>query len=125
MTRLSRFAGPDIPGALMHDMYELVRGGGEYSMEHGGQWVPGEEERVRFRGVVLPVNDRDLIYAEAGSYTQFSRKVYTNGHALKDGASIYDPQDGMTYTVKQALGYQAIHQLRRYLVDAKGGAAER
>lgn len=125
MIRFSHFAGPGIPEAMMHDMYELARAGGEYSMENGGQWVPGSERRVKFRGIVLPVNDRDLVYVEAGSYTQYSRKVYTNGYELKAGSRIYDPLDGMGYTVKQALGYSPIHKLKRYLIDAKGGVAER
>ena len=119
-SKISRFSGPRIPDALMHDMYELKRAGGGYSPKNGGQWVPGDEERVPFRGAVLPVNDQD-----AGSYTQYSRKVYTNGHALEAGGREYDPLDGTTYTVKQELGYGTIHPITRYLVEARGEAGER
>lgn len=116
---------PLIPEGMMHDMYELVKSGGRYSEENGGQWIPGNTEQVKFRGVVLPVNDRDLIYAEAGAYTQYSRKVYTNGYALKVGGQMLDPQDGITYVVKQELGYNSIHPIKRYLIDSEGGVAER
>ncbi len=125
MMRFPNYVAPLIPDGMMHDMQELVSSGGKYSTENGGQWVPGTTERVKFRGIVLPVNDRDLMYAEAGSYTRYSRKIYTNGHALKVGGKVYDPQDGMTYVVKQELGYNSIHPVRRYLVDSEGGVAER
>lgn len=125
MIQFSKFAAPLIPDGMMHDMYELAKAGGTYSPENGGQWVPGDEEKVRFRGVILPVNDKDLMYAEAGAYTQYSRKVYTNGHTLGVGGKIYDPQDGVTYVVKQELGYNSIHPIKRYLIDSDGGVAER
>lgn len=125
MPRFSRFTGPNIPGQLMHDMYELRSTGGKHDMKNGGQWVPGSVERKRFKGVVLPVNDKDLMYMEGGTYTQNSRKVYTNGYSLEVGEKIYDPQDGSTYTVKQELGYNSIHPIKRYLIDSKGGAAEK
>ncbi len=124
-SKISRFSGPRIPDAMMHGMYELKRSGGMYSPKNGGQWVPGGEERVPFRGVVLPVNDKDLVYMDAGSYTQYSRKIYTNGHALEAGGRVYDPQDGITYTVKQELVYGPIHPIKRYLVDSRGEAGEK
>ncbi len=123
--QFSKFRSPLIPDGMMHDMYELAKSGGKYSVEDGGQWVPGDEKQIKFRGVILPVNDRDLMYAEAGAYTQYSRKVYTNGHELKVGGRIHDPQDNVTYVVKQELGYNSIHPLRRYLIDSGGGVAER
>ena len=116
---------PLIPEGMMHDMYELVKSGGGYSEENGGQWIPGNTEQVKFRGVVLPVNDRDLMYAEAGTHTQCSRKAYTNGHALKVGSQVLDPQDGITYVVKQELGYNSVHPIKRYLIDSEGGVAKK
>ncbi len=125
MIQFSKFAAPMIPDAMMHDMYELIKTGGKYSAENGGQWIPGDERREKFQGVIFPVNDKDLMYAEAGAYTQYSRKVYTNGYNLEVGGKIYDPQDGILYVVKQELGYNSIHPMKRYLIDSDGGVAER
>lgn len=123
--KLSKFATPMIPQSLMHNMYEIIMSGGKYDMDHGGQWHPGEECRVNFQGVVLPVGDKDLIYIDAGAYTKTSRKLYTNGYALKVNGKVYDPQDETIYIVKQELGYNSIHPMRRYLIDEKEGAAQR
>lgn len=112
---------PMIPEALLHDMEQIrATGGRDYSK--GGQWVPGESERLPFRGVLLPIDNETLRYAPAGTYTQDSRFLYTNSHALEAGAQILDPYDGNTYTVKQDLNHGPIHPLRRYQVERKGGA---
>lgn len=125
MNRFSKFARPKIPTQLMHDMYEIKMSDGFLDMDNGGQWRPGKEEMVKFQGIVLPVGDKDLIYIDAGAYAHTSRKIYTNGHALQVNGKVYDPQDGITYTVKQELDYNSIHPLKRYLVDKKEGTEQR
>lgn len=125
MIPFSKFATPMIPGCLMHEMQEIMMSDGHYDMKNGGQWRPGNEDRKMFKGVVLPVGDKDLAFIDAGTYTKTSRKIYTNGHRLQINGKVFDPQDGTTYIVKQELGYNSIHPLRRYLVDTKEGAAQK
>lgn len=117
------YAQPMIPGGLLHDMYEIQSGSG-FSQESGGQWVPGENKRITFKGVVLPVNDKDLIRDTGGTFAQCSEKIYTNGHLLRIGARVEDT-GGDVYTVTQELGHNTIHPMKRYLVERKGEAAKR
>lgn len=117
------FAQPLIPEGMLHDMYEIKMVGGYLDEEHGGQWIPGKEEKIVFKGVVLPVNDKDLIRDSGGTYTQCSEKVYTNGKTLNTGCQIYDPADQSYYTVSQELGHNSLHPMKRYLIERKEGAA--
>lgn len=116
-------AQPTIPDGLLHEMYE-IRSGAVFSQETGGQWIPGKDIQVSFKGVVLPVNDKDLIRDAAGTFTQYSEKIYTNGHSLQIGAQVED-FDGTRYTVTQELGHNSLHPIKRYLVERKGDAAPR
>lgn len=125
MIPFSKFMAPAIPECLMHEMQEIQMSGGYYDMKNGGQWHPGNENRKTFKGVILPVGDKDLILIDAGAYTRTSRKIYTNGYRLPINGKVFDPQDGTTYIVKQELGYNSIHPLRRYLVDTKEGTAQK
>lgn len=113
-------AQPMIPEGLLHEMYQ-IKSGSKFSQENGGQWIPGTDDRVPFRGVVLPVNDKDLIRDAAGTFVQYSEKIYTNGHALSIGAQVED-HDGTRYTVTQELGHNSLHPIKRYLVERKGEA---
>ncbi|WP_313152071.1 hypothetical protein [Lacrimispora sp.] len=117
------YAQPMIPRGLLHDMYEIQSGSG-FSQENGGQWIPGENKRVLFEGVVLPVNDKDLIRDTGGTFAQCSEKIYTNGHLLQIGARVED-SGGEVYTVTQELGHNTIHPMKRYLVERKGETAKR
>lgn len=117
------FAQPQIPDGLLHGMYEIEIEGGFMDRDNGGQWAPGKEKRSAFRGVVLPVNDKDLIRDSGGTYTQCSEKVYTNGKVLAVGGRIYDPDNRAYYTVTQELGHNSIHPLKRYLIERREGAA--
>ena len=120
-----QFAQPMIPEGLMHEVYELKKSGGHYDYEHGGQWMPGDETRVPFQGVILPVGSRDLQRDFIGSYTATTQKIYTNGYSMQVGTRIYDPQEDITYTVTQELGHNSLHTMKRYLIDAKEGVAQR
>lgn len=53
--------------------------GGYYDKQNGGQWVPGGASEEAFQGVVMPLNNEDLKYMDAGTYTINAQKVYTNG----------------------------------------------
>lgn len=124
MDGLFKMAQPMIPDNLLHVMYEL-KAGGKYDQEKGGQWVPAPDEQTPFYGVVLPVSDVDLRREITGTVTDRSEKIYTNGHALQVGGQVLDPQSNITYTVTQELGHNSLHPLKRYLVEARGGAAPR
>lgn len=117
------YAQPMIPDGMLHDMYEIQSGSG-FSQENGGQWIPGENKRILFKGVVLPVNDKDLIRDTGGTTLQYSEKIYTNGHTLQIGARVED-SGGEVYTITQELGYNTIHPIKRYLIERKGAAAKR
>ena len=117
-----KMAQPMIPSGLLHTMYELKTGGG-YDQSRGGQWVPRTPEKIPFDGAVLPVSNKDLERGLAGTVTNLSEKIYTNGHALRVGAQVYDPDTDTTYTVTQELGHNSIHPMKRYLVEARGKAA--
>lgn len=110
---------PQIPIGLLHTMYRINAEGG-YDTDSGGLWKPAGEQRTEFKGVVLPISDKDLQYAPGGTFTKNSEKIYTNGFELEVGASVYDPQSDITYTVKQELGHNSIHPMKRYVVESKG-----
>lgn len=117
-----KMAQPMIPEGLMHTMYEVKTGGG-VDQSKGGQWVPTASEKKPFKGVVLPISDTDLQREITGTVSDITEKIYTNGHVLKVGAQVYDPDSDTTYTVTQELGHNSIHPMKRYLVEARGGAA--
>lgn len=114
-------AQPMIPDGLLHEMYE-IQSGSSFNQKNGGQWVPGTDKKVPFKGVVLPVNDKDLIRDMNGTFAQYSEKIYTNGHALQIGAQVED-FDGTRYTVTQELGHNSLHPIKRYLAERKGAAS--
>ena len=117
------YAQPMIPNGLLHEMFE-IKSGAAFQQDKGGQYIPGKETRISFRGVILPVNDKDLIRDAAGTYMHCTEKIYTNGHALQIGARVMD-QDGTVYTITQELGHNSIHPMKRYLIERKGDAAKR
>ena len=125
MYRMSSFAyaKPMIPNGLLHEMFE-IKSGAAFQQDNGGQYIPGKETRISFRGVILPVNDKDLIRDAAGTYMHCTEKIYTNGHALQIGARVMD-QDGTVYTITQELGHNSLHPMKRYLIERKGDAAKR
>lgn len=79
----------------------------------------------RLRGLRAACVGGRLETAAEGTYTANSRKIYTNGHALRIGGQVYDPQDGATYTVRGDLDHGVIHPLRRFVADRKGEAASK
>ena len=61
--------------------------GGGYDKENGGSGCPARRWRRRSRGIVMPLNNEDLQYADSGTYTVNAQKVYTNGHTSAWGRS--------------------------------------
>ncbi len=119
-----KYAKPRIPRGLLHKIEEIVPGG-SYDQAAGGQWKPTTPAAKTFDGCIMPVNNEDLQYAEAGTYTKNSMKLYTNGYAVRPGQMIRDTFDGQEYTVKQELTHGPIHSLKRYVVEKRGEASPR
>lgn len=122
---MTNFAKPQIPLGLLHDMTQIVPGGSRDS-DNGGQWRPdAEQQTVTFKGVVMPMSNKDLQYLPEGTFTKLTQKLYTNGKSLAVGAQFTDTYNGATYTVTQELTHGPIHPLKRYAVEAKGGASSK
>ena len=117
------FAMPKIPGTVMDDMYLIVKTGGGYDSENGGQWIDGTPAQTKFSGALLPLSEEDLQRMPQGEYTTNQKKIYTNGFSLADGAEVI-ASDGHRYTVKRELQYGMLHQMKRYLVERKGAASK-
>lgn len=109
-------ATPRLPRALLHDLKlcarTFVRDG------PGGQSRPVETAPVVFKGIVLPLSNKDLKYLPEGSYTQNSQKLYTDDPVeIEPNQIIEDTFDGQRYTVKTELGHNTIHPMVRYIVE--------
>jgi hypothetical protein len=75
---------------------------GEGSYEDDGDWVEGGETPVQMYGVVLPLSEDDLQYAEAGAYQAKDKKVYTT-QPLELNAEI--EYKGDRYTIQNFKDY--------------------
>jgi len=121
---MQKFAKPQIPAGLLHDM-TVISPSGSYSGP-GGQWKPSETpDTATFKGIVMPLTNEDLQHAPAGTYTRNSQKLYTNGRRLTPGQQFTDPFDDTTYTVMQELTHGPVHPMKRYVVEAKGVASSK
>jgi hypothetical protein len=106
-------------------MWRVDRIGGGHDQTKGGQFVPGTEKLVRFSGALLPMSEKDLRRLPQGTITGNQQKVYTNGFALNVGAEV-KASDGLRYVVIKEYEYSQIHShFRRYIVERKGGAAQK
>lgn len=109
-------ATPRLPRALLHPIlvYErtFVRDG------PGGQSRAVDTPGKTFMGVIMPLSNKDLKYLPEGTYTQNSQKLYTDdGAVIQTGQIIEDTRDRQRYTVKTVLSHNAIHPMRRYIVE--------
>lgn len=116
----SRFSMPIIPDAVMDEMTLVKSKSGYYGTDNGGQFVPGEVTKEKFFGALFPLTEKDLQRMPQGTYTGEQQKIYTNGFLLPIGA-IVKASNGEIYTVKSVLDHGAIHPMRRYVVERKGG----
>lgn len=110
-------ATPRLPRALLHDIkvYEHVF---ERDAANGGQSKRVEKAVKTFKGVVLPLSNKDLEYLPEGSYTENSQKLYTDDRVeIKPNQIIEDTFDGQRYTVKTELNHNSIHPMVRYIVE--------
>lgn len=68
----------------------------------GGEWVESTFETYPMEGIVLPLSEDDLQYAEAGTYSVKDKKIYTT-QALEMGQEIEYKND--RYTVQNFKDY--------------------
>lgn len=108
---------PRLPRALLHDLVVISRTF-ERDPAHGGQSKPAEETVATFKGVVLPLSNKDWKQLPEGSYTKNSQKLYTDDPvSIKPGQIIRDTYDGQRYTVVTELNHNSIHPMLRFLVE--------
>lgn len=67
-----------------------------------GDWVEGGETPVPMEGIILPLSEDDLQYAEAGAYQAKDKKVYTT-QPLQLNAEI--EYKGDRYTIQNFKDY--------------------
>lgn len=67
-----------------------------------GDWIPGSKVSVNMVGIILPLSEDDLRYAEAGTYSEKDRKIYTT-QPLKIGQKI--EYKGIPYTIQNFKDY--------------------
>jgi len=106
---------PRLPKALLHPLvaYETIPESGP-----GGQFRPVTKAVSVFKGVVLPLSNKDWRLLPEGSYTENSQKLYTDDPVkLKPGQTVRDTYDGQQYTIKTELGHNTIHPMLRFIVE--------
>ena len=122
---MTNFAKPQIPLGLLHNM-RRIQPGGVHDSDNGGQWQPDLSPEVSvFKGAVMPLSNEDLQYLPEGTYTRLTQKLYTNSARVAVGATFTDTFDNATYTITQELTHGPIHPMKRYLVEARGGASSK
>ncbi len=110
-------AAPRLPRALLHTL-TFTKRTFINDPERGGQSIPIDEEVTSFRGIVMPLSNKDWEQLPEGSFTQNSQKLYTDDPVkIEPGDIIQDSYDGQRYTVKCELSHNTIHPMRRYIVE--------
>ena len=88
----------------------------------GGIWEPGEEQWVSFSAAIHPLSDDQLIYGEAGTYTNNDHRLFTY-RDLKQGQKI--KSDESTYTVQSKKDFSFYGKgLQVYIVRREGAAGD-
>lgn len=115
---------PQLPSMIMKTMCVSRKSGGFHDPDNGGQFRPGTETAIHFKGALLPVSNKDLMTGEQGGFTKNSQKIYTDGFELLAGEMVI-ASDGKVYTVKQELTHTYITDTKLYLVEAKEASAQK
>ena len=122
--QFGNMSAPMIPEGLLRPMHHLKPTQAP-AFGSGGKYVSTPDERIPFRGRVMPVTNKDLMFAPEGLYTTESVKLYTHGYLLQANDVIEDSHDGAVYVITNILDHQDIHPLKRYVMKRKGGASNR
>lgn len=103
------------------ELPETIEVPGHYDDE--GEWIPPQksETLVKKEGIVLPLSEDDLKYAENGVYTVKEKKLYTV-FPIEEGTVIRYKSDD--YTVQAFKDYSEYADVFIYLMRwrEKGGA---
>lgn len=78
-----------------------------------GKWIPGGPTETPMKGIVLPLSEDDLQYAEAGTYSVKDKKIYTT-QALEMGAEV--EYKGDRYTIQNFKDYSEYADVYIYLM---------
>jgi hypothetical protein len=70
--------------------------------EDSGDWIPGREEPIAMVGIMLPLTQNDLKYAENGTYSVKDKKIYTT-ETLSIGQKV--EYKGDKYTIQNFKDY--------------------
>lgn len=95
------------------DLAVIIKAEGYYD-RNKGEYVEAGENRVTFKGAVLPLSEKDLKYLEDGAYSLEDVKMYTS-MVLKNNAIIED--GSMQYKIYGIRDYGIIDgDFKRYFM---------
>ena len=78
-----------------------------------GEWITGQEVPEEMTGIILPLSDDDLKYAENGTYSTKERKLLTV-EQIPEGTKV--ECNGEKYTVQAFKDYAAYTDVNIYLM---------
>lgn len=108
----------DLPAEYLVDFSKVEKTGGQYDQQTG-IYQEGQENPVAAKGIILPLSNDDLKYAEAGTYTVHDRKIYIS-EPLTIGQEI--EYKGVRYTVRAEKDYSEQADVYIYLAQRVGEA---
>lgn len=89
--------------------YEITEG----EWDDNGDWIGGGEREVQSGGIILPLSEDDLKYAEAGTYSEKDKKLYVTSE-LKTGNKVLYKND--KYTIQNFKDYSEYADVYIYLM---------
>lgn len=78
-----------------------------------GEWVSGQEVPTEMTGIVLPLSNDDLKYAENGTYTVKEKKLLTV-EQISEGTKV--DYNGQGYTLQAFKDYSVYTDVNIYLL---------
>lgn len=88
----------------------------EGSYDNNGDYIPGVEITIPFKGAMLPISEKDMQYLPDGFYGISDQKLYTS-EVLKDNTKIKDTVTEEEYTIYAFKSYNIIDEnFKRYFM---------
>ncbi|MFL1997352.1 hypothetical protein VYF65_003116 [Lysinibacillus irui] len=78
-----------------------------------GEWAEGKETPTELTGIILPLSNDDLKYAENGTYTVKEKKLLTVDH-IPEGTKV--EYNNQKYTVQAFKDFSAYTDVNIYLM---------
>ena len=113
------FGFAKLPRGLLKTMVHIKRTGGDYG--ENGKYVKGSEVRTDFKGVLLPLTEKDLKYVESGTYTTSDYKLYCEVDFETNEQIEYLSK---VWTIQEPRDYLEMGSFRRYIVRRVGETGE-